>query len=246
MTGYSEAPSVSHEGVPFRRAREAHHILRLDSPWQDWLFIPLFVVWAIINIGLYPAYPAFIWRVGTFTSGAGVIFPFTWTSSLALFIYGIWLFHRRYRLDLVRTVAFALGLSFAATSLFEILYQNIGRGVGVGNQLLEGQLINLSAISLALGSLRFWRSSKPLLYSIILFLTGWILWMAAGYPQIFSSDPSLAREAYAFNATLKVGSFVVMGLLVSFAGRETEGVSARSAPGGLSTGEAPPAEIRGA
>jgi len=187
------------------------------APWQDWLFLPLGAFWILVNIGWYPAYPAFILRVGTFESRASDIFPYTWASSFLLFAYSIWLLRTRYNLDYVRTVIFALSLSLAATSLFEVIYQNIGIGVGVGNQQIEGQLINFSAIAMALSSVRFWRASKPLLFTVILFLTGWILWMSAGYPQIFSSDAGLAREAYVFNASLKVGAFVVLGLLVSFA-----------------------------
>jgi hypothetical protein len=203
------------------RATLADRVFRLHAPWPDWLFFPLFALWITINVGLYPAYPAFILRVGTFEGRASSIFPFTWASSFILFVYGLWLFNKRYHLDYVRTAAFALGLSFAATSLFEIIYQNIGIGTGVGNQYVEGQLINLTAIGLAFSSVRFWRASKPLLYSIILFLTGWILWMSVGYPQIFDSNPALAQHAYVFNAALKVGSFIVMGLLVSFAGPES-------------------------
>lgn len=196
-----------------------NRLFKVDSPWQDWLFIPLLAIWVGINVGLYSAYPAFILRVGTFSSGASVISPYTWSSSLLLFIYSIWLFQTRYHLDYVRSVLFALSLSFAATSLFEITYQNIGAGFGVGNHQIEGQLINLSAIGLAFSSLRFWRASRVLLYSVILYLTGWILWVSAGYPQIFDSNPSIAHQAYVFNAALKVGAFVLFGLLVSFAGR---------------------------
>ncbi len=229
MTLPNPNPSNVGDGVPDSRMRQgvagrsalSDRIFRLRAPWEDWLFVPLFALWITVNFGLYPAYPAFVLRVGTFEGRASSIFPYTWVSSFFLFVYGLWLFKTRYRLDYVRTAAFAVSLSFAATSLFEIIYQNIGIGTGVGNQYIERQLINLTAIGLAFSSLRFWRASKPLLYSVLLFLTGWILWMSVGYPQIFDSNPTLAQHAYVFNAALKVGSFILMGLLVSFAGRET-------------------------
>ncbi|MGD0250679.1 MAG: hypothetical protein ABSB97_07340 [Thermoplasmata archaeon] len=207
-----EPPPVSRVGQLFRWA----------APWQDWLFLPLVLAWLVINVGLFPAYPAFLVRVGTFETGASAIFPYTWTSSLLLFVYSLWLFRIRYGLDYVRTVVFALSLSFAATSLFEIIYQNIGSGLGIGNQQFEGQLINASAIALALSTVRFWRASKPLLFAVLLFVAGWILWVSAGYPQIFDPELPRAEQAYLFNATLKVGALVVLGLLVSFAGRRPD------------------------
>ena len=191
-------------------------VFSLNAPWQDWIFIPVVSVWMFINFELYPAYPKFIFEIGTFQAGANVVFPYTWASSLLLFIYGLWLFHRRYGLDYIRTVIYAVSLSFAATSLFEIIYQNIGSGIGGGKEGLEGQLINLSAIALALSSLRFWKASKMLLSSLVLFLTGWIVWVSVGYPQIYNANPVLAMQAYAFNVALKVGAFGVVGLLVSF------------------------------
>jgi hypothetical protein len=194
-------------------------VFRWEAPLADWLFLPLAVLWAIVNVGLYPAYPEFLVRVGTFRSQASEIFPYTWISALALFVYGLVLFRARYRLDLVRSFAFALSLSFAATSLFEIIYQNVGLGVGVGNQQLEGQLINLSAVALALSSVRFWRASRPFVVSLLWFVAGWVGWRAIGYPQIFDSNTAAAHEAYLFNAALKVGAYVVLGLLVSFAPR---------------------------
>ncbi|MCI4338928.1 MAG: hypothetical protein L3J68_01165 [Thermoplasmata archaeon] len=186
-------------------------------PWPDWIFVPVLILWVVVNFGFYPAYPSFILAVGTFRAHSNVIFPITWGCALLLFAYGLWLFHRRYALDLVRTVVYAIALSFAATSLFEILYQNVGIGAGVGNQSLEGQAINLSALLLALSSLRFWRLSRPFLMSAVLFLGGWLLWLAAGYPQIYNPSAGLASEGYAFNSVLKVGAFVVVALLVSFA-----------------------------
>jgi hypothetical protein len=206
----------------------ARSLFRWHVDGQDWWFVPVWAVWLVVNLGLYPAYPQFLVRAGVLQSRVSEIFPYTWASSLLLFVYGVWLFRVRYRLDYLRSVVYALSLSFAATSLFEILYQNIGAGAGVGNQQLEGQLINLSAIALALSTVRFWRVSKPWLVAVLAFAAGWVAWRAVGYPQIYDSDPALAREAYAFNAGLKVGAYVVLGLLVSFAGRLDGPVSTRS------------------
>jgi hypothetical protein len=192
-------------------------IFALRAPWQDWIFVPLFVQWAVVCFVLYPAYPSFLFDIGTFHRAHNVIFPYTWISSLLLFVYALWLFAFRYRLDYVRSVAYSMGLTIAATSVFEIVYQNVGIGVGVGNQAIEGQLINLSSIGLALASVRFWRASRPFLFATMLFLSGWLLWLALGYPQIYNPSTILALRGYALNATLKVGAYVVMALMVSLA-----------------------------
>jgi hypothetical protein len=132
------------------------------------------------------------------------------------------LFFWQYRLDGIRSAIFAVGLAFAATSLFEIIYQNVGVGTGVGNQAFEGQLINLSSIALVVASLRFWRVNRVFLSATILFLCGWLFWLAFGYPQIYNPSSNLAQQAYVFNASLKVGAFVLVALLVSFAGPRPE------------------------
>ncbi|HYA70219.1 MAG TPA: hypothetical protein VEH28_02475, partial [Thermoplasmata archaeon] len=147
------------------------------------------------------------------------VFPYTWASALGLFAYGIWLFHWRYRVDSVRAIVYSLGLCFAATSLFEIVWQNVGAGQEVGNQFLEGQVINLSSIAFGLSSLRFWRINVPVLAASNLYWMGWLFWLADGYPQTYSLNPNLAAQAYAFNAALKITSYVLFALVVSFATR---------------------------
>jgi hypothetical protein len=199
----------------------------------DWLFVPLYGAWLAVNVGLYPAYPEFVFRVGSFTGRAGEIFPFTWSAALTLFVYGLWLFGIRYRVDALRTILYSVGLAFAATSMFEILYQNVGAGYGVGNQMLEGQLINLTAIALAAASVRFWSWTSWLGGAGALYAFGWVLWLGVGYPQIFDTEPTQAHVAYVFNALLKVASFVLLGLLVLPARRSEAQPLSRARPSGV-------------
>jgi hypothetical protein len=170
------------------------------------------VQFAIVNLVLYPQYAVAVVGWGTFRIGASEIFPYTWASSLCLFVYAIWTFHWRYNVDTVRTIIYALALSFAATSLFEEIYQNVGVGQGIGNQFLEGQLINFSAMAFGLASLRYWRASRIALAAACVYLATWLVWLALGYPQIYDSNSIRALQAYVFNASLKVASFVVVGL----------------------------------
>ncbi len=139
---------------------------------MDWLFVPLIAQFLIVNLVLYPQYAQYVYQVGTFSRPTNVIFPYTWASALLLFGFSVGLFYWRYRVDVLRSVLYALGLCFAAASLFEIIYQNVGSGQGIGNQQWEGQGINLSAIVFGFSSLRFWRATRPGLLALILFLAG--------------------------------------------------------------------------
>jgi len=194
-------------------------ILDLSRDWRDWLFVPLGAQFAFVVLVLYPPYAQFVVQVGALQRHVNPVFPYTWASALGLFAYGIWLFHWRYRVDWTRAIVYSLGLCFAATSLFEIVWQNVGAGQGVGNQFLEGQVINLSSIAFGLSSLRFWRFNVPVLAASNLYWMGWLLWLADGYPQTYNLNPSLAAQAYAFNAALKIASYVLFALVVSFATR---------------------------
>ena len=210
---------LSNPGQPLRR------VFAWSGGWRDWLFVPLLAQFVVVNFVVYPDYGQFVFRVGSFQQGASDIFPYTWASALLLFLFALWLFHWRYRVDLTRTIVYSLGLAFAATSLFEIIYQNIGAGQGIGNQGWEGQVINLSAIAFGFASVRFWRLTRWNMAVVGLYLLGWILWLGVGYPQIHDSDVTTALHGYIFNAALKVASYVVIGLLVSFASPHAESPS---------------------
>jgi hypothetical protein len=199
-------------------------IRRLLAPsreWVDWLFVPLVAQWLVVNVVLYYPYVQFLYSIGTFQRPFNVIFPFTWASALGVFVYGLWLFLRKYRLDLVRTTIYALGLPLAATSLFEIIWQNVGAGMHIGNQNPIGDLINLSSIVLLGCSFRYWTPARPTLYAVIAFLSGWLVWLSLGFPQITNTDPASARAAFVVNVILKVLAFALVGLVVSFAPKKS-------------------------
>ena len=194
----------------------SHRVLDWSSKPIDWLFVGLTTQWILFVAVYFQAYGVFLVEAATLERGVGPVFPVTYASAICLALYGLIIFRRRYGVDYVRSLIYAGGLAVAATSLFEILWQNVGSGTGVGNQALLGQLINFSSMALALCSIRYWSTARPILFSAIAYLLGWLLWTSIGYPQWYNSDPHLANIGLAFNVSLKVGSFVMLGLLVSF------------------------------
>ena len=98
--------------------------------------------------------------------------------------------------------------------MFEIIWQNIGSGMHIGNQTAITYIVNISSIALIGTYFKFWNSEKYFLYLVISYLTGWILWMSAGFPQITDSNSVIAQEAFIFNVIMKVLTFVV-GMMVA-------------------------------
>jgi hypothetical protein len=186
-----------------------------NETFLDWIFLPLLIQFVVVDFLLYPAYPVFLVHEGSFTGASNSIFPITWTCGLGLFLFGLWTFRRKCRLDWVRVSVYALGLTFAATSLFEIIYQNVGAGLGVGNQQLESQAINLSAILFGFSSVKYWRPAWYAgVWAVVLAMLWWV-WLAIGYPQIYDEGLSAAEHAYALNAVLKSGTFLLFALLIA-------------------------------
>ncbi len=194
--------------------RVSSRVLTLSSDWRDWLFVPLTLQVLVVNVVIYPPYARAIIGWGTFQLGTNEIFPFTWGSSLLLFLFAIWMFYRKQHVDVIRSVLYSVALSFAATSLFELLYQNVGIGQGIGNQFMEGQVINLSAILFGLSSVRFWRATRWTLAATALYLGAWLLWLSFGYPQWYDTSAVRASEGYFFNVAIKIGSYVLLALYI--------------------------------
>jgi hypothetical protein len=231
----SPAPSRLSPNLPGYgrwRSRAFAQILAPSRDWRDWLFVPLLAQFLLVNFVAYPEYGQALYRWGTFQLPTNAIFPFTWGAALAAVILaGIW-FRWRYREDGVRCAVYAVALAFAGTSAFEILYQNVGAGLGIGNTAVEGQVINLSAIAFGASSLRYWRASRVSLGLLALYLAGWLVWLSLGYPQITATSATAQWHAYVLNVGLKLGSFALFGSFVAFAppaGRN-HGAAPRASP----------------
>lgn len=190
-------------------------IFALSSDYRDWLFVPLLIQWIVVNLVLYYPYLRFIFEVGIFQQKANVIFPYTWTSALLLFFYALYIFLKKYKIDYVRTVLYSLSMPFVATSLFEIIWQNIGSGIHVGNQSVITEVINISSIALIVSVFKFWRIKRSFLILTILYLLIWIVWLSVGYPQINTSSHILFIVSFSFNVGLKILSFILVGSLIT-------------------------------
>ena len=190
-------------------------IFALSSDYRDWLFVPFLIQWIVVNVFFYYPYLRFIFEVGIFQQKANVIFPYTWASALLLFFYALYIFLKRYRLDYVRTVLYSLSMPFVATSLFEIIWQNIGSGIHVGNQSVITEVINFSSIALIVSVCKFWRIKRSFLIFTILYLLIWILWLSVGYPQINTSSHILFIVSFSFNVGLKILSFILVAALIT-------------------------------
>lgn len=103
----------------------------LRSPWLtrrellesrthplDWLFVGLVGQWIFINFVLYPPYGRFLVQAGSLQRQMGPIFPVTYGCAIGIVLYGLYIFRRRYGLDVVRSGVYSIGLGLAATSLF--------------------------------------------------------------------------------------------------------------------------------
>ncbi len=190
-------------------------IFALSSDYRDWLFVPFLIQWIVVNVVLYYPYLRFIFEVGIFQQKANAIFPYTWASALLLFFYALYIFLKRYRIDYVRTVLYSLSMPFVATSLFEIIWQNIGSGIHVGNQSVITEVINISSIALIVSVFKFWSTKRSFLILTILYLLIWILWLSVGYPQINASSHILYIVSFSFNVGLKMLSFILVAALIT-------------------------------
>jgi hypothetical protein len=108
-------------------------------------------------------------------------------------------------------------LATAGAGFFELLWQGVGYvfypsqitgGVWLANYVLNGSWIFLS-----FGSIQYWKISRKFLMTGITFLSGWALWIALGFPQVF---PSASLVALVMNSSLKILSFVLFASLVIF------------------------------
>ncbi len=185
----------------------------------DLVIAGLAVQWVIIDL-LLPVgrqYLEYLYHMGTWQfqgTDYTSIYPFTYATALALFFFALFSFRFRFRLDWFRTVLFSVSLPFAATSLFEEIYQNLGFALHVQYIAppFDAHLINISSILFGLVSVNYWRVTKAFYAMLMGFTFLWCLWVAAGYPQIYGSSDLVF--AYSVNILLKVLSYALFGVLV--------------------------------
>jgi hypothetical protein len=184
--------------------------------------VPL-AVFLSVNIppwfGFSYLFAVFRWATfqDTLTLGGNLVFPFTYASALSTIAGSAYLFRKRMGLSSISSLVLGTGLATAGAGLFELLWQGVGYvfypseitgGIWLGNYVLNGSWIFLS-----FGSIQYWKLSRRFLLTGIIFVTGWIVWIAMGFPQVF---PSAGLAALVMNSSLKILSFVLFLSLVIF------------------------------
>ncbi len=179
----------------------------------------LVIQWPIINL-LWPEgreYLDYLYHMGTWQfqgSDYNIVFPFTFSAALALFLLAFYTFRFGFKLDWARTHLFSISLPFASTSLFEEIYQDIGSVLHVAyiNPPVEAHLINMSSILFGLTTITFWKASRIFYAALTAYVLLWGLWVLGGFPQIYEAgDPAFAITV---NTTLKILSYFLLGALL--------------------------------
>jgi hypothetical protein len=191
------------------------------------LIVPI-TVFLFVNVppwfGFSYLFTVFRWATfqDTLTLGGNLVFPITYASALLTLAGSAYLFRMRIGLSWIRSLVLGAGLATAGAGLFELLWQGMGYlfypsqitgGIWLANYVLNGSWIFLS-----FGSIQYWKISRNFLVTGIALVVGWVVWIALGFPQVFSSAGPVGLV---MNSSLKVLSFVLLSSLVIFKSKDT-------------------------
>jgi len=106
-----------------------------------WLFM---ILLPITSNGVNAAELVFVW--GTFQSSTNLIFPLTYFMAWASLLYAFYILRSRIRLNTTKAIILSMSVPFAATGLFEGIYQNLFMlsRPGVIHTNLTGEILMLS------------------------------------------------------------------------------------------------------
>jgi len=179
------------------------------------------------------SYLLVVFRWATFqdalTLGGNLVFPVTYASALLTLAASACLFRKRNGLSWISSLVLGSGLAAAGAGLFEIIWQGVGYvfyptqitgGIWLANYVLNGSWIFLS-----FGSIQYWKISRSFLATGIIFIAGWVGWIALGFPQVFMSG---GLVALVMNSSQKILSFVLFLSLMIF--RNKSATTLRSKP----------------
>src|SRR5216684_3294322 len=198
------------------------------------MIVPL-AVFLSINVppwfGFSYLYTVFGWATfqDKLTLGGNLVFPVTYVSALATLAGSAYRFRRIMGLPWIGSLVLGAGLATAGAGLFELLWQGIGYvfyptqitgGIWLANYVLNGSWIFLS-----FGSIQYWKISRSFLATGIIFIAGWVGWIALGFPQVFMSG---GLVALVMNSSQKILSFVLFLSLMIF--RNKSATTLRSKP----------------
>lgn len=182
-------------------------------------------VFLIVNVppwfGFSYLYVVFQWATlqGSLSLGGNLEFPITYASAVMTFVLAAYFFRSRTELSVIRAAILAVGLSFAATALFEVIYQILGYlyypSIVRGALSPANYVLNASWIFLAFTSTEYWKFTKRFTITAVAFVLSWLAWLGIGFPQLFQSNAMVALVA---NSITKVLSFALFLSIIDFHG----------------------------
>lgn len=187
--------------------------------FQNYIVTILLAQWLVVNLlwSQGREYLDYLYHMGTWQFQGNdytLIFPFTFAAAIILFSCSLYFFKFKLNLDWIRTTIFSISLPFAATSLFEEIYQDLGAFLHTPfvKPPFEAHLINVSSIAFGFVSFSYWqRNNNKYAYAALsAYFILWLAWVATGYTQIYQA--SGLGYPFLINVLLKVLSYAIFGL----------------------------------
>jgi len=192
-------------------------IQRIARTHPEVLFFPLATLLLGLNVGPWGFGPNYVVTFALYITlqRSNVIFPITWSLSVALFVSTLWLILRTHRLNSWRSFLVAGTLPFLAVSLFEVPCDlaNWATYPGSGTTVFDIVSI-LTWLALGFTSIGWWRVTKRYWVFLAGFLGSFAAWFAMGFPTIDRATGSALEVAFAFNIGLKIACFPLAALPV--------------------------------
>ena len=175
-------------------------------PWI--IYIPLWTLWIVLNFtgpGSWIGPTVINQLISGPTTDLNVIFPITWISAVVSFISIIYFL--RNRTQLFNSIAISAASQLGAAFLFEFVFSIIALYIH-GHPILEGNPyyigIGLSWLIMLICGIGFWSLNQHLKASIGLFVMGFFVWSAIGFPILEGV------ESIVLNYLTKIASFYVI------------------------------------
>ncbi|MFI5419663.1 MAG: hypothetical protein ACHQ1H_01710 [Nitrososphaerales archaeon] len=193
------------------------------------LILPFLSFWLIVNVPPWPMYGGSIlvlvarWgTVGAVSGSTNSIFPLTYGLALFIFIFFYFRFRKNVGFDRKRSLLLSATIPFGFVAFFETVYQELF--FVVRPQLFHtppsGQLLLASWILLSLSTVPFWKITKKFYLVIAVDISGFLIWLALGYPQIFETGP-LTIYALILNIVTKF-TFALTYIVLIYDGTEKQ------------------------
>jgi hypothetical protein len=174
------------------------------------LCFPLAAVLLGLNVGPWGFGPNYLVTfVLYFTlQRSNVIFPITWSLSVALFVSTLWLILRTRRLNAARSFLVAGTLPFLAVAFFEVPCDLANWATYPGSGTTVFDIVSIVTwLALGFTSMGWWKVTQRYGVFVAGFLGGFFAWYAIGFPTIDRATGNALDLAFAFNIGLKIACF---------------------------------------